>query len=185
MLVVKGQLFLISSPYRLRENDILSENSGCTLVLVHSWNGYMVSSFIFKLLRETEDRILTLCEKPIGNVIILCLKGSYKISNCYHVPEILDMKRSNPPLLIKLETITDFILATCELNRNNTSHLQTMGMFCGFLVFKTPKLSRSDFEFSLITAMHALVIVARICSLVKMTTLTCDKFQYSRYLFAC
>ena len=146
MLVVKGQLFLISSPwvknwfYRLRENDILSENSGCTLVLVHSWNGYMVSSFIFKLLRETEDRILTLCEKPIGNVIILCLKGSYKISNCYHVPEILDMKRSNPPLLIKLETITDFILATCELNRNNTSHLQTMGMFCGFLVFKTLKL---------------------------------------------
>lgn len=119
MLVVKGQLFLISSPwvknwfYRLREHDILSENSGCTLVLVHSWNGYIVSSFIFKLLRETEDRILTLCEKPIGNVIILCLKGSYKISNCYHVPEILDMKRSNPPLLIKLETITDFILATC------------------------------------------------------------------------
>ena len=57
-----------------------SENNGCIPVLFHKGSWYIVSSFIFKLWGETEWRILKICEKPTGNIIIVSLKGAIKLA---------------------------------------------------------------------------------------------------------
>ena len=86
MLVVKGQLFPISSPwvkncfYRLRENVIHLK-----ITAVYSFYFTREVDILYPVLylnfeEKPNGGFLKICEKPPGNIIIVRLKGAIKLA---------------------------------------------------------------------------------------------------------